>query len=78
MLGQQQIPFDLLGPLIHQTVRNIRHGDLFRYQTGPAARGDLQVLEKHYDLLADHPEHLEIYKLISKNIIKNLKKNGKL
>jgi predicted short-subunit dehydrogenase-like oxidoreductase (DUF2520 family) len=78
MLRHQQIPFDLLGPLILHTARNVGHGDLFSSQTGPAARGDLPVLEKHYDLLTGYPEHLEIYKLITKNIIKTMKKNGKL
>lgn len=77
-LLSNEISFDLLEPLILQTARNAKHGNLIQYQTGPAMRGDIKVLEKHRELLSDHPDHLEIYNLITKNIIKYKSLYGKL
>jgi predicted short-subunit dehydrogenase-like oxidoreductase (DUF2520 family) len=72
------IPFDLLKPLISQTSRNVRHGNLMQFQTGPAMRGDGKVLEQHRELLSAYPDYLEIYDLITKNIIKYKSLHGKL
>jgi hypothetical protein len=41
-------------------------------------RGDIKVLEKHHELLSEYPDYLEIYKLISDNIIKKSSLHGKL
>jgi predicted short-subunit dehydrogenase-like oxidoreductase (DUF2520 family) len=73
-----EIPFNLLEPLILQTSRNVMHGNLMQYQTGPAMRGDAKVLEKHREMLSSHPDYLEIYDLITKNIIKHQSLHGKL
>ncbi len=78
LLGSQGITFDLLKPLIAQTAENVKHGHPFHFQTGPAYRGDQQVLDKHRELLKDHPDYLEIYNVISRNIIKYKTENGKL
>ena len=75
-LLSHEIPFDLLQPLILQTTRNVKHGNLIQYQTGPAVRGDIKVLEKHRELLLDDPDYLEIYNLITKNIIKHKTRHG--
>ncbi len=74
----QGIPFELLKPLIRQTAENISHGNVFQHQTGPAYRGDHDVLANHRALLANHPDYLEIYNLISSNIIKYKTVHGKL
>jgi predicted short-subunit dehydrogenase-like oxidoreductase (DUF2520 family) len=78
LLRENDLPLNILEPLILQTARNVRRGNLFENQTGPAVRGDIQVLEKHRRLLADHPDYHEIYELISKHIILNRSLNGKL
>ncbi|MEI7500650.1 MAG: DUF2520 domain-containing protein [Bacteroidota bacterium] len=70
LLNDHEISFKLLKPLIKRTFQNIKSDNLFRYQTGPAFRGDGQVLQKHRELLSAHPEYLELYNLISNNIIK--------
>jgi predicted short-subunit dehydrogenase-like oxidoreductase (DUF2520 family) len=76
ILRSHDIPFDLLEPLILQTTRHIKHGNLIQYQTGPAVRGDIKVLEKHRELLSDYPDYLEIYNLITENIIKHKTRHG--
>lgn len=73
-----EIPFSLLEPLILQTARNAKRGNLFQSQTGPAMRGDLKVLDKHRELLSGYPDYLEIYNLISENIIKHKLLHAKL
>lgn len=78
LLLTNEIPFDLLKPLILQTARNVQHGNLMQHQTGPAVRGDTKVLQKHREMLADHPDYLEIYNLLSKNIINHTNLHGKL
>jgi predicted short-subunit dehydrogenase-like oxidoreductase (DUF2520 family) len=78
LLISSDIPFNLLEPLIHQTIQNIRHGDVFQSQTGPAMRGDTKVLDKHREMLSQHPDYLEIYNLITNNIIKYKSLHGKL
>ncbi len=78
ILASQDIPFELLVPLIRQTAENAGRGKVFGLQTGPAVRGDLQVLASHRELLAGDPGYLEIYNLISSNIIKYKSKHGKL
>jgi predicted short-subunit dehydrogenase-like oxidoreductase (DUF2520 family) len=37
--------------------------------TGPAARGDQQVLERHLAALRDRPELAEIYRLLARTIL---------
>jgi predicted short-subunit dehydrogenase-like oxidoreductase (DUF2520 family) len=78
ILLENDMPFDLLKPLILQTARNVSYGDLILNQTGPAVRGDDKVLDKHREMLANHPDYLEIYNLISNNIIKHKSLHGKL
>ncbi|MDP1622448.1 MAG: DUF2520 domain-containing protein [Bacteroidales bacterium] len=78
LLRSHDIPFLLLEPLIMQTARNVRYEHLDRFQTGPAARGDREVIEEHRKLLADHPDYLAIYNLITENIIRQKSNYGKL
>lgn len=76
LLDEHDIPFGMIRPLIYQTARNINYGDLRKTQTGPAVRGDITVLRKHRELLKDHPDYLQIYNLISENIIKHRNVHG--
>jgi predicted short-subunit dehydrogenase-like oxidoreductase (DUF2520 family) len=38
-------------------------------QTGPAKRGDLETLDKHYEALSESEDVAEIYRIVSQNII---------
>jgi predicted short-subunit dehydrogenase-like oxidoreductase (DUF2520 family) len=70
ILERHKIPFSLLEPIIEQTGSNAKGGSVFKNQSGPAVRGDHGVLEDHRKLLEQFPEFVEIYDIISKNIIK--------
>ena len=78
LLLTHDMPFDLIKPIIRQTIRNIEHVPIFRNQTGPAVRGDEKVLDTHRELLKEDPDYLEIYNVITNNIIKYKSFHGKL
>lgn len=69
ILERQDIPFDVLAPLILETAAKAGKQHPFVSQTGPAVRNDLSVIEKHLELLRDDPAFRDIYRLISDNII---------
>ena len=65
---QENVPFEILQPLLKQTFEKLEQGSARAAQTGPAARGDKATLKKHQALLSEHPEYLEIYQAISKQL----------
>lgn len=69
ILERQEIPFDVLAPLILETAVKAGQQHPLQSQTGPAVRKDLQVIARHLDLLRDDPAFQDIYRLITENII---------
>lgn len=69
ILTEHGLSPELILPLIRQSAELRIPGRFFSRQTGPAVRGDSTVLEIHRKLLEDHRDYLEIYNLITKNII---------
>ena len=70
ILKDTHIPFQVLLPLIDQTVEKIRHLSPHDAQTGPAKRHDEQVMNHHLSLLTT-PEQKQLYTLISQMIMQN-------
>jgi predicted short-subunit dehydrogenase-like oxidoreductase (DUF2520 family) len=68
ILSEGKVDFDILRPLIEETTRKLQHQHPQEAQTGPARRADIGVIQKHLDLLRDHPEKQEIYKMLSQFI----------
>ncbi len=58
----------LLGPLLEETFQKLREMDAQSAQTGPAVRGDQASMNKHIELLKDHPEWEKMYTFISRDI----------
>ncbi len=69
ILRKEGLNFDDLKPLITETSRKACLGDPAIAQTGPAKRNDLEVIQKHIDLLASQPEYAELYRLLAEKII---------
>ena len=69
---QYQIPFDILRPLILETGKKIQYMQPIDAQTGPAKRCDHGVIEKQENQLQGM--HKQIYKLLTKAIIKTNKR----
>lgn len=76
VLDENGIDFSLLHPLINETARKIHKVNPADAQTGPARRNDTPTINKHLELLDKYPDHKEIYRLLSNQIIR--KYHGKL
>jgi predicted short-subunit dehydrogenase-like oxidoreductase (DUF2520 family) len=71
IVDQTQVDFSLLYPLILETARKATSNDPKNMQTGPAVRGDVNILKMHQSILADlqRPDLAEVYALISQQIM---------
>ena len=63
------LDFEVLKPLIAETLNKSLAIDPKKAQTGPAKRGDFEILDNHLEFLKDEPELAEIYKIVSQHII---------
>jgi predicted short-subunit dehydrogenase-like oxidoreductase (DUF2520 family) len=66
--------FDLLVPLLKETVSKAIDSGPENSQTGPAVRRDQNTIEKHLELLSFSPGLQEIYKEMTQSIIEYYKK----
>lgn len=69
LLDEQKLDFDLLKPLIAETVDKIQLNDPVAVQTGPAIRSDISTMKAHLDLLENKPELKLIYEKLSQSIV---------
>jgi predicted short-subunit dehydrogenase-like oxidoreductase (DUF2520 family) len=70
---ENDLPFDILKPLIQETANKILTLSPNQAQTGPAKRKDTQTMNAHLSFLSDENQK-EIYKMLTKSIIDNGKK----
>lgn len=68
ILDEKDLPFELLHPLMEETLAKALQDSPARMQTGPAMRGDVDTVRRHLDLLAEHPEWRTIYRELSQSI----------
>ncbi|PKP31399.1 MAG: DUF2520 domain-containing protein [Bacteroidetes bacterium HGW-Bacteroidetes-17] len=68
ILESNQLSFDLLKPLIIETVEKALSQNPDETQTGPARRGDKKIISAHLEYLNSQSEFKEMYELISKHI----------
>lgn len=64
--AENNIPFEILKPLIKETSSKITHLQPFEAQTGPAKRGDTKTIENHLQNLSKNKQ--EIYTLLTQSI----------
>jgi len=69
ILAQNSLDFDMLKPLIQETLLKSLSLGPENAQTGPAARGDLEILDRHLEFLNEEEMVAEIYKSVSQHII---------
>ena len=74
-LENQDIPFDVLYPLIEETAQKAREMPPKKAQTGPAVRFDENIINDHLNSLNAYPELKELYNSISKRIFDFHQKN---
>lgn len=68
LLEDRDISFDLLKPLIQETASKINDLNPIEAQTGPAVRGDSNVIDKHLEMLSSSDS--KVYSLLSDMIYK--------
>ncbi|MEZ0483121.1 Rossmann-like and DUF2520 domain-containing protein [Fibrella sp. GW2-5] len=67
---EEDLEFDLLKPLIRETMRKALDADHpANVQTGPARRNDTQVIENHLTYLRPRPDIARLYELLTESII---------
>mgnify|MGYP002632220894 CR=1 FL=1 len=65
-LDKRKLNFDHLKPLLIETVNKLNHQTPYEGQTGPARRGDVNIIEQHLLKLEGLPK--ELYQLMSESI----------
>lgn len=69
LLKEKGLSFDVMKPLIAETINKSLEIGPQKGQTGPARRGDLEVLDRHVELLKEDEAVAEVYRVISQHII---------
>ena len=65
LLATDDIPFDVLLPLIDETAAKVHALTPREAQTGPAVRGDMNVMQRHLEALAEDKALQQMYSIIS-------------
>lgn len=69
ILKKNKLDFELLKPLIVETINKSLAIGPENAQTGPARRGDLEILDHHLEFLKNDEELAEVYRVISQHIV---------
>jgi predicted short-subunit dehydrogenase-like oxidoreductase (DUF2520 family) len=69
ILEENSLSFDLMKPLVLETLNKSLSIGPENAQTGPASRGDLEIMDKHVEFIKEDPALTEIYKLLSQHIL---------
>ena len=68
ILGEHGIPFDVMLPLINETTEKLQTLSPKAAQTGPAVRGDKNVMSQQLELMRHNADLQKIYQMLSKGI----------
>jgi predicted short-subunit dehydrogenase-like oxidoreductase (DUF2520 family) len=71
------LPFEILKPLIYRSIEGLAFSSPAELQTGPAARGDMQTIEKHMMLLGDDTRLQKMYEILTQSILASVSQNHK-
>ncbi|MFZ0330157.1 MAG: DUF2520 domain-containing protein, partial [Acinetobacter bohemicus] len=73
IVDAQHVDFSLLYPLILETANKVLNNDPKQMQTGPAMRGDQNILNMHEQMLqkAQREDLKNIYQLMSQQILQS-------
>ncbi len=66
--NKEQIPFELLKPLITETVSKINEHPAKAMQTGPAIRQDTETINRHLAFLEAYPTYHKLYQYFTDSI----------
>lgn len=69
ILKQENLPFDLIRPLILETAEKIQQSSPESLQTGPAARRDTATIDRHLEYLAKSGQWNAVYQILTDQIL---------
>lgn len=69
---EHNLPTDLLHPLLQETVAKLAQLTPQQAQTGPAIRKDKITIDRHLEMLNNHPQWAELYRKLSAGIERDL------
>lgn len=78
ILKEQDMPFEIVYPLIEKTAKAALSSTPKDVQTGPAARNDNQTIQKHLDFLKGNIERERLYRILTEEIKKQQNKPTKI
>lgn len=70
LLQAANVDSSILSPLLHETIAKTVSLGAMASQTGPARRGDTQVINSHLEMLSSKPDTQKLYKQLSAAIKK--------
>ena len=73
LLSHRGISFDVMKPLVEETVIKAFATGPDNGQTGPARRGDISTINRHADIIGQ--QYARLYRLLSDSIINRFKEN---
>ncbi|MBS1771995.1 MAG: DUF2520 domain-containing protein [Bacteroidetes bacterium] len=65
---EHNLPFNILLPIIEQSVSRLHNASPYEQQTGPAKRNDEPTLQRQATMLSEHPQWQELYIKLSQSI----------
>lgn len=68
ILKEKNLDFEILFPLLEETIQKVKHDSPRKMQTGPAVRNDRKIMQKHIEMLGNNPDYQMIYTLLSEKI----------
>jgi predicted short-subunit dehydrogenase-like oxidoreductase (DUF2520 family) len=71
ILNKHNLPFDLLHPLMEETLAKALQDSPVKMQTGPAIRNDQDTINRHLSLLETEPIWQDLYALMTQSIRAN-------
>jgi predicted short-subunit dehydrogenase-like oxidoreductase (DUF2520 family) len=72
LLDEKGLSFDVMKPLIRETMDKAMSMSPQKAQTGPAIRRNKEVIERHLAMLEQYPNIREIYRVMSESIMKKI------
>ena len=69
IMKERKLDFEVLKPLIAETINKALTMGPDAAQTGPAKRGDLEILDRHLEFLQNDEDVAEIYRVVSQHIL---------
>ncbi len=75
IVEKEKIPFELLLPLLNETVAKLNRLSPEEAQTGPASRDDKATIERHLKYLEKYPAYRQMYEVMTESIQKAVRKD---